>query len=207
MPIPTNELSAPFDPRLIKRRKGNFGKQIAYAESSTVVKRLNEVLDGQWSFCILGYSVENEDEVIVHGELRIADEVRQQFGGSILTKTKDGDRIVSLSDDLKAAASDCLKKCATSFGVGLYLYCDPLTNKPNDQRPKAQQTPASTNGNGHLSQEMIAGLISQAKNAGFSQVELIKRAKNLFDKTLGQLTVVEAQQVVKELKGRINAQA
>ena len=54
---------------------------------------------------------------------------------------------------------------------------------------------------------MIAGLISQAKDAGFTQVELINTARRLFEKTLGQLTVVQAQEVVKEMKGNANAQA
>ena len=34
----------------------------------------------------------------------------------------DAGKIVSLGDDLKAAATDALKKCATLFGVGLHLY-------------------------------------------------------------------------------------
>ncbi len=43
------------------------------------------------------------------------------FGGSAVTLDKEG-RAVSIADDLKAAASDALKKCASLFGVALEMY-------------------------------------------------------------------------------------
>ena len=184
MPIPIEKLSQPFPPNLIKQRKGNFGKMLDYAESITVVQRLNDVLEGQWSFTIIGYRIEAE-EVIVHGELKIGGEVHQQFGGSSITRNSDTSEILSIADDLKAAAADCLKKCASSFGVGLYLYADSAGNKRN--------------GNGRLTKEMIATLIAQAKEAGFSQADLIKGARKMFSSSLGQLTVTQAQDLVKQL--------
>jgi hypothetical protein len=47
-----------------------------------------------------------------------------QFGKSGITRSTKDNAIVSLGDDLKAAATDALKKCATLFGVGLHLYFD-----------------------------------------------------------------------------------
>ncbi|NQU05831.1 MAG: hypothetical protein HQ568_07045 [Calditrichaeota bacterium] len=48
MSIPITELSEPFDQ--IKQRKGHNGKKLDYVESSAVIKRLNSVLEGEWSF-------------------------------------------------------------------------------------------------------------------------------------------------------------
>lgn len=194
MPIPIKELSEPFPDCLIKRRRGNFGKTVEYAEANTVIQRLNDVLQGDWSFLILNYRIEAE-EVIVQGELKVADEVHQQFGGSSITRHTDTGVILSLADDLKAAASDALKKCATAYGIGLYLYKDASPVKPARPRPE----PSNGNGNGHLSQEMVSNLLKQGQEAGFSQADLIGAAKRLYDKPLGQLTVVQAHELVKEL--------
>ncbi len=201
MSIPIQALSEPFPATLIKQRKGNFGKKLDYAEAVTVIQRLNDVLEGQWSFSIIGHRIEAE-EVIVHGELKIGDEVHQQFGGSLITRKTDTGELISLADDLKAAASDALKKCASSFGVGLYLYKDASSAKssrPRPEQPSSGNGNTNGNGNGHLTQEMVARLIEQAKEAGFSQADLIGAAKRLYDKALGQLTLVQAQEVVKEL--------
>jgi hypothetical protein len=195
-PIPIAALSEPFPDVAIKRRKGTFGKILDYAETPTVIQRLNDVLEGEWSFTIVNHSIEAE-EVIVQGELKISGEAHQQFGGSQITRKTDTGEIISLADDLKSAASDALKKCASSFGVGLYLYADSSAGKSNGNQRKSE--PNKQNGNGHLSQEMIAKLISQAKEAGFSQSDLIKSAKQMFNSTLGQLNVIQAQELVKHL--------
>jgi len=198
MSIPIKELSVPFPDSKIKRRKGNFGKQVDYAESVTVIQRLNDVLEGQWSFTIIDYRIEAE-EVIVHGELKMGGEVHQQFGGSAITRTKEGNAIVSLADDLKAAASDALKKCASSFGVGLYLYCDQPVVKQNSKTPAPVVQNGNGNGSVNLTQEQVAGLFNQAKDAGFQQSDVIKQATKLFQKPVGQLSVLQAREVVKTL--------
>jgi hypothetical protein len=60
--------------------------------------------------------------VLVLGKLTADNVVKCQFGSSKITRTKDTGEIISLADDLKAAGTDSLKKCATMLGVGLYLY-------------------------------------------------------------------------------------
>ncbi len=52
MSIPLDKLSEPFPQDQIKSRKGNFGNQLSYVDSQTVTQRLNEVLEGEWSFTI-----------------------------------------------------------------------------------------------------------------------------------------------------------
>src|SRR5215467_5909502 len=52
--------------------------------------------------------------------------VEMAFGGSPVTRERESDALISISDDLKAAATDPMKKCATFLGVVLHLY----TEKP-----------------------------------------------------------------------------
>ena len=66
------------------------------------------------------------DEVIVIGQLNAGGIVKSQFGSSRITRAKDTGDIISLADDLKAAATDALKKAATLLGVGLHLYRNEL---------------------------------------------------------------------------------
>jgi hypothetical protein len=56
--------------------------------------------------------------------------VKSQFGSSRITRAKESGDIISPADDLKAAATDALKKAATLLGVGLHLY--------RNDRPKGE---------------------------------------------------------------------
>ena len=116
-------LEKPFAPEQIKQRDGNFGKTLDYVEGHAIIQRLNDAFDGKWSFEILKHEVfEEKDEVIVQGKLTAENVVKTQFGASRITRAKETGEIISLADDLKAAATDSLKKCATMLGVALHLY-------------------------------------------------------------------------------------
>ena len=113
-------LTRPFDASEIKQRDGRKGKRFDYVETHSVIARLNEAFDGQWSFRVLDRVVTDE-EIAVLGELNAGGETKQQWG------SKERNRGSSLGDDLKAAASDAVKKCSTLFGVGLHLYSEDAT--------------------------------------------------------------------------------
>jgi len=116
-------LEKPFNPEQIKQREGNFGKKLDYIEGHAVIQRLNDAFDADWSFAIIQHETLKEtDEVIVQGELKAGNVVKMQFGSSRITRARESGDIISLADDLKAAATDALKKAATLFGVGLHLY-------------------------------------------------------------------------------------
>jgi recombination DNA repair RAD52 pathway protein len=116
-------LERPFGPEQIKQREGNFGKMLDYIEGHAVIQRLNDAFDADWSFTIIRHDILKEtDEVIVIGQLNAGGIVKSQFGSSRITRARETGDIISLSDDLKAAATDALKKAATLFGVGLHLY-------------------------------------------------------------------------------------
>ena len=64
-------LEKPFGPEQIKQREGNFGKTLDYIEGHTVIQRLNDAFDADWSFTIIRHDILKEtDEVIVLGELK-----------------------------------------------------------------------------------------------------------------------------------------
>lgn len=116
-------LEKPFAPDQIKQREGNFGRMLDYIEGHTIIQRLNEAFDAEWSFRIISHEVVKEaDEVLVLGELKACGIVKSQFGSSKIKRTRETGEIISLADDLKAAATDALKKTATLLGVGLQLY-------------------------------------------------------------------------------------
>jgi hypothetical protein len=89
------------------------------------------------------------------------------FGASQVTREKTTGKPLSLGDDLKAAATDCLKKCATFLGVGLHLYAEkpllgrpvamrtdgpprpPVPPGPPSARPVTPPPPPRPSGNGH----------------------------------------------------------
>jgi hypothetical protein len=116
-------LEKPFDPNQIKQREGNFGKMLDYVEGHSIIHRLNNAFEANWSFAILKHEILQEtDEVVVLGELSANGIVKTQFGSSKITRARETGEMISLADDLKAAATDALKKAATLLGVGLHLY-------------------------------------------------------------------------------------
>ena len=134
------KLAAPFA-RTFKKPPHN----LEYITGEQVVSRLNEELgfDG-WTFLVREHGENEEsDSVWVLGELTVIREDRvitkQQFGSQEHNRTKDSKKIIDYGFDLKGAATDALKKCATLIGVGLYL-----SEKEGGQAPAQPQRPAPT---------------------------------------------------------------
>lgn len=134
-------LTHPFAPELIKQRPGSHGKTLHYVDVASVVSRLNDGCDA-WDFFIDKYEVHDE-EVLVQGRI-VADGVTKcAFGGSSVTADKQG-KVVSIPDDLKSAASDALKKCASLLGVGLELYGGQPQPRPTARTNTRSTTPRPT---------------------------------------------------------------
>lgn len=142
-------LEKPFERDEIKQRKGNSGKMLDYVEGHSIIQRLNDAFDAEWSFTILKHEILKEtDEVFVMGELKAGNIVKAQFGSSKITRVKETGEIVSLASDFKSAATDALKKTSTMFGIALSLYKNSNgsnTNNENRNRQKAFSPPASNN--------------------------------------------------------------
>ncbi len=211
-------LESTFLPDQVKQRSGSFGKTLDYIEGHSVIKRLNDAFDGCWSFEILSHEI-LEDEVIVKGSLSAEDVIKTQFGGSSITRAKDTGAIVNLADDLKAAATDSLKKCATMLGVGLYLYgVGPVsaggnnghradhgrTSSHAEDRPaRSSDTSSSTYGNGRISNKQLSYLIALGKDLRLDSKELDRQALELFGVRMAYLTRKDASAFIDQLKRNV----
>lgn len=223
-------LEKPFDPDQIKRREGNFGKTLDYVEGHSIIQRLNNAFEADWSFSILKHEVLQEtDEVVVLGELSANGIVKTQFGSSRRTRARENGEMVSLSDDLKAAATDALKKAATLLGVGLHLYSS------EKQPTKRQSTldgahPAGSNakkygshrgrqggndfnngycpgsnngqGNGRISSKQHKYILDLIKEQGMTKSQLNQQCVQVYGSVLAHISRHDASSLIDELLAR-----
>lgn len=127
-------LEQPFPTDVVKTRKGSHGHDLSYVEAAHYIKRLNDAFDGKWTWRIVSREITG-DQVIVHGVLEAGGIEKHAFGGTTLTFNKSTNATVSIADDLKASATDALKKACSLFGIGLELYAAPA--ETTDQRRAA----------------------------------------------------------------------
>ena len=209
-------LEKPFEPSQIKQREGNFGKTLDYIEGHAVIQRLNDALEAEWSFSVISHEVLKEtDEVIVLGELRAANVVKTQFGSSKITRAKNSGEPISLADDYKAAATDCLKKCATLLGVGLHLYNGdkaPAGRPENGGSGSRQpyQKPNTPEGNGdrkggngdggRITNKQLGYIVNLGKSLKMNSKDLDQEAVKAFGSKLAYLTVKDASAFIDHLK-------
>ncbi|HDZ18833.1 hypothetical protein LCGC14_0641540 [marine sediment metagenome] len=186
----------------IKQRKGKGGKTFRYVEGGYVVARLNEIFSPiGWDFSIIDERVE-KNEVVVRGKLMIKD---YKHGYSV-SKTQYGTKIrntgVPLGDTLKAAATDCLKKCASLFGIALDVYWPDLDRaskgngdeivigktKPTTKRIKTKDLVEFTMNkikneeNGDILYRMMLNIRKQKAGKLLSQTAKDKLIKAIMDK-------------------------
>lgn len=125
-----HRLCEKFPDRFLKKRILNQGtpdeKVVEYIGGDKVVDRLNDAIGLGWSFTIQDRIIDVEiGQIAVLGRLSVTIDgsliTKEQWGSSAIETYSNG-RVVSLGDNIKAATTDSLKKCATLLGVGLYLY-------------------------------------------------------------------------------------
>ena len=127
------QLAAPFPASVIQwkpqatTKAGDKALAVAYIDARDVMRRLDDVAGGEWSF---------EWEPVgdaVRGALSVYGVTRCDVG-------EEGDG--PMGKTLKAAVSDALKRCAVHFGVGRYLYyLDGKWVKYDAQSKKLIETP------------------------------------------------------------------
>jgi len=120
-----SRLATPFD---VTFRDLRGGVELEYVTGEQVTTRLNEELGFMaWSFKLLEHGIHAEaDECWVLGELTVEvggrTVTRQQFGSQKVKRSRSSGTPMDIGFDLKGAATDALKKCASLVGVGLYLW-------------------------------------------------------------------------------------
>jgi hypothetical protein len=104
---------------------------------------LNQIFGWNWDFRIIEQQIGNK-QVWVRGELTVKIKGlsinKGQFGGADIKLNKQGSP-VSIADDLKTAASDSLKKCASMIGIAGDIYWQDLENwNMENYLPETQTT-------------------------------------------------------------------
>ena len=169
--------------KYIKHRPAKGGGQWAYVSGGYVRKVLNLMFGWDWDFEIIDDRIQS-GEAIVKGRLTVRSAgrviVKTQYGNKEVMCKKGTDIPLSLGNDLKAAATDALKKCAAELGIAADVY-------------QPQEFTAVT-----VSNESDADLLAQL-------IELrSKKIGDLDDKTLNRLDEIIANEESSSYKKAIN---
>jgi len=120
---------------VIYKRPGKGGGELEYVKGYYVKKVLNYVFGWRWDFEVKEHGKEGK-QVWVLGRLTIRNKknepmiVKEQFGGTDVKEYKDKSKgNLDYRNDLKAAATDALKKCASELGIASDVY-----NKEEDRK-------------------------------------------------------------------------
>lgn len=109
----------------VHKRPAKGGGEWEYVSGGYVRKVLNLMFGWDWDFEIVSYQVMNS-QAIVQGRLtcRVAGRsiVKMQFGSKDIVCRKGTDTPLSIGNDLKAASTDALKKCAAELGIAADIY-------------------------------------------------------------------------------------
>jgi hypothetical protein len=113
--------------KYIKTRPGKGGGTWEYVSTSYIQKVLNLMFGWDWDFNIESENI-MKTQVVVKGKLivRMGDKTitKSQYGRKDVVYKRDTNEPLDIGNDLKAAASDCLKKCATMLGIAADVYGD-----------------------------------------------------------------------------------
>lgn len=116
--------------KYVKKRPAKGGGTWDYVTGGYVRKCLNLMFGFDWDFEIL-------DEKILHGEAVVKGRLTCRTNGKTIVKTQFGNKDImykklqqgeterqplSIGNDLKSAATDCLKKCAAEIGIAADIY-------------------------------------------------------------------------------------
>lgn len=131
--IEENALTAKQLKQLLKKTPAQYvhsrpakgGGTWEYVTGGYVKKILNIMFGWNWSFEIV-------DEKIMHGEVIVKGKLtctsngitisKMQYGNKDIICKKGTDIPLSIGNDLKAAATDALKKCAAELGIAADIY-------------------------------------------------------------------------------------
>ena len=128
-------LTRPFPPDQVKQRPGQGGKVLSYVPTHFVLERLNLASDHTFAFELVKYEL-LENEVIVTGRLTLDGVIKMDVGSANITRDSGGAE-VSVGDDVKAAVSDCIKRCARLFGCGVQHWNESAAATPAHARSHA----------------------------------------------------------------------
>lgn len=147
-------------------RPGKGGGHWTYVTGVYVKKVLNHVFGWNWSFEIVEHGRE-QNIVWVLGKLIIHHPkdpqrqiVKMQYGRKeIMFKKGKPDEMLDFGNDLKAAATDALKKCASELGIAGDVYAAEEFKEIKMDQPEERQPD-----NSEVSDEEIDELITNSNH-------------------------------------------
>jgi hypothetical protein len=197
--------------RYVYQRKGKGGQVFDYVTGNYVKQVLNYVFGWLWDFEILNQGREG-NMVWVLGKLTVKDGkgnsiVKTQYGRADIKFYKDKSKgMLDFGNDLKAAATDSLKKCASELGIAADVYGK---NELREDKPQAIQDIEVVEAREivisqpKLSKEDYDKLLIAMVNAGYSNKQKmlagIKRLLKVEVKDLPELTKSQATTVMAAL--------
>jgi len=185
-------LEAPWPEHLEKTHPYGRDGPVTYVEAAEYVRRLNRVFGGRWSFEIKDWKV-GDSEVMVCGALSAAGETKHSFGGAAIKHHKSTGEILSIADDLKAAATDALKKASTLFGVGLEHHSK---GSPKPQGRRGQESPRSSR---RSQDERVDAIKAATEASGRDWGKVCQWIDGKFSKPVAALSDEEVDQVLRAL--------
>lgn len=175
----------------VKVRSGRGGTKFRYVEHAYVTEVLNNAFAWNWDFEVLSEAI-YDTEVVVRGRLTIRPSegvaiVKEQYGGADIERYSSGPKSgtpLSIADNLKAASSDALKKCASLLGIALDLYGrdypEPQENTPQ-QAPQTQRRSMA-----NKEQLMLIGELAYATNTDPDSILTAYKVEDFTDLTENQ---------------------
>lgn len=201
----------------IYSRKGKGEKIFDYVTSVYMKKVLNYAFGWMWDFEIKEHGREKE-MVWVLGKLTIKDKsgkpmiIKEQFGRSEVKYYKEREKgMLDFGNDLKSAASDALKKCASELGIASDVYgkqefkeiqkIDKTFSSPEGENGKeaTKNEQKSDNLNGLIASETdIERIKTIAREMGLNTIEKIEKKIGL-NVSFNGMTKTIASKVYAEL--------
>jgi len=118
-------LLKPTPKQYLKTRPAKGGGVWSYVTGGYIRKMLNLCFGWDWDFQIVEFSTQH-GEAIVKGRLTVRNGdktiIKEQFGNKEIICKRNTTEPLSIGNDLKAAATDALKKCAAEMGFAADIY-------------------------------------------------------------------------------------
>lgn len=195
----------------IYQRPAKGGGVWNYVEGSYIKKVLNCTFGWMWDFQIIDKGKEG-DLVWVQGRLTVKNPkgepmiIKEQFGRSDI-KYKRATRIMlDYGNDLKAAATDSLKKCASELGIASDVYSSNEKKEVQEDKgkyvneqlevPTIQIEPEATKTN---FVEQLKKMVGWTKEKDFSFCEKLFKSTGIQVDSFNKMSQSEARLVIAKL--------
>lgn len=132
--------------KYIYERPGKGGGKFSYVTGNYVIKALNFVFGWNWDFEVMAHGKEG-DQVWVQGKLTVKSPkgdtiTKTQFGRADVKQSKG--KNLDFGNDLKAATTDAMKKCASMLGIASDVYGKAEYIDETGKTPTSPTAPAPT---------------------------------------------------------------